>query len=107
MQVAFKGQTILTQYYVQNKKLGAYLSKYKLGIKVDQYSHKGRNSNYEQSRQLMEKSHGITLIRTNPEAPDCINRLINQIYIHIIKSTKKPSKNELKNHWLMIFQKEF
>ena len=46
----------------------------------------------------MEKSHGITLIRTNPEAPDCINRLINQIYIHIIKSTKKPSKNELKNH---------
>ena len=38
----------------------------------------------------MIESHGITIIRTNPDAADFDkNRLINQIYTHIIKSTKK------------------
>ena len=38
----------------------------------------------------MTESHGITIIRTNPDAADFeINRLINQMYTHIIKSTKK------------------
>ena len=58
-------------------------SKYKLGIEVDEYNHEGRNSEYEQSRQLMIESHGITIIRTNPDAADFgMNRLINQIYKH-------------------------
>ena len=35
-------------------------------------------------------SHGTTVIRTNPDAVDFnINRLINQIYMHVIKSIKK------------------
>ena len=37
----------------------------------------------------MIESHGITIIKTNPDA-SCfdMNRLINQIYKHIIESTK-------------------
>ena len=38
----------------------------------------------------MIEDHWITVIRTNPDAADfIIDRLINQIYMHIIKSTKK------------------
>ena len=34
----------------------------------------------------MIESHGITIIRTNPDAADFdMNRLINQIYTHIIE----------------------
>ena len=41
----------------------------------------------------MIASYGITIIRTNPDAVDFdMNRLINQIYTHIIKSTKKQTK---------------
>ena len=48
---------------------------------------KGRYTNYQQSRQLMIESHEATVIRTNLEARSCINRLINQTYMHIIKWT--------------------
>ena len=90
LQVAFEGEIILTQYCIENKRIDAYFSKYKLGIEVDEYNHEGRNSNYEKSRQLMIESHGITLIRTNPDAADFnMFRLINQIYKHIIESNKK------------------
>ena len=56
----------------------------------------------------MIEGHGITVTRINPDAPDFnINILINQIHMHIIKSTKKNRlKNLLKSHWLMIFQKD-
>ena len=38
----------------------------------------------------MIEGHGITIIRTNPDAADFdMNKLINQIYTQIIKSTKK------------------
>ena len=43
----------------------------------------------------MIDSHGITIIRTNPDTADFdMNRLINQIYTHIIKSTKKSLNND-------------
>ena len=41
---------------------------------------------------IMKKveSYGITIIRTNPDAADFdMNKLMNQIYTQIIKSTKK------------------
>ena len=80
---------ILTQHCIKNKRTDAYFSNYKLGIEVDEYNHEGRNSEYEQSRQLMIESHGITIIRTNPDAADFdMNKLINQIYTQITKSTK-------------------
>ena len=41
----------------------------------------------------MIESYGIIIIRTNPDAADFdMNRLINQIYTHIIESTKKQTK---------------
>ena len=101
LQVAFEGEIILTQYCIKNKRIDAYFSKYKLGIEVDEYNHEGRNSNYEKSRQLMIESHGITIIRTNPDAADFdMNRLINQIYTHIIKSTKKSLIDDLSKRLL-------
>ena len=48
--------------------------------------------------QVMKKKtiiggHGSTIIRTNPDAADFdMNRLINQIYTHIIESIKKNPK---------------
>ena len=90
LQVAFEGEIIFTQHCIKNKRLDAYFPKYKLGIEVDEYNREGRSFEYEQSRQLMIESYGITIIRTNPDAADFdMNKLINQIYMHIIKSTKK------------------
>ena len=41
----------------------------------------------------MIASYEINIIRTNPDDVDFdMNRLINQIYTHIIKSTKKQTK---------------
>ena len=97
LQVAFEGKIILTQHCIKNSTIEAYFSKYKLGTEVDEYNHKSRNSEYEQSRKLMIESHGITIIRTNPDAGDFdMNRLINQIYTHIIESTKKQTKTSTK-----------
>ena len=93
MQVAFEGEIILTQYCIKKKRLDAYFPKYQLGIEVDEYNHEGRNFEKEQSRQLMIESQGITIIRTNPDTADFdMNRIINQIYTHIFKSTKKQTK---------------
>ena len=93
MQVSSEGEIILTQYCIENKRIDAYFPKYKLGIEVDEYNHKSRNYNYGKSRQLMIDNHGITMIRTNPDAAYFdINRLINQIYTHIIESIKKQTK---------------
>ena len=56
----------------------------------------------------MIEGHGITVIRTNPDAADFnMNRLINQLYVHIIKSAKNKYKNQLKDHWWMIFKKDY
>ena len=41
----------------------------------------------------MIESHKITIIRTNPDDADFdMNILVNQIYMYIIKSTKKQTK---------------
>ena len=90
LQIVFEGEIIYTQYCIKNKRLDAYFSKYKLEIEVDEYNHKHRDPDCEQSRQFIIESHGITIIRTNPDDANFnMNRLINQIYTHIIKSTKK------------------
>ena len=101
LQVAFEGEIILTQYCIKNKRIDAYFSKYKLGIEVDEYNHEGRNFEYEQSRQFMIESHGITIIRTNLDDADFdMNELINQKYMQIIKSTKKPLIDDLSKRLL-------
>ena len=35
LQVAFEGEIILTQYCIENKRIDAYFSEYKLGIEID------------------------------------------------------------------------
>ena len=95
MPTTFQGEIILTQYGIENKRSDAYFSKYKLAIEIDEYNHEGRNSNYEKKkkRQLMIDGHGITIIRTNPNAANFdMNRLINQIYKHISQSNKEKLK---------------
>ena len=96
LQVAFEVEIILTQYYVENKRLDAYFPKYKAEIEVVKHNHKSRYPNYEKSKQLMIGGHGITVIRTNPEAPNAINRPINQIQTHIIKSPKTLTEKSAK-----------
>ena len=44
----------------------------------------------------MIEGHRIIVIRTDPETLYCINRLINQIYMHIIKWTKKQTEKSTK-----------
>ena len=83
MHTTFEGEIVLTQYCIENKRIDAYFSKYKLAKEIGEYNHEGRNSNYEKNRQLMIESYGITIIRTNPDAANFdMNRLINQIYKH-------------------------
>ena len=101
MEIVFEREIILTQYCIENKRLDAYFSNHKLGIEVDEYNHEGRNSNYEKSRQLMIESHGITIIRTNPDAADFdMSKLINQIYTKIIKSSRKSLIDDLSKRLL-------
>ena len=93
MQTTFEGEIILTQYCIENKRIDAYFSKYKLAKEIDEYNHEARNSNYEKNRQLMIESYGITIIRTNPDAANFdMNRLINEIYKHISQSNKEKLK---------------
>ena len=87
LQTTFEGEIIITRYWIENKRLDAYLSKYKLAIEVDEYDHEDRYSNYEKNRQSVIENHGITIIRANPDVADFnINKLINQIYRHISQS---------------------
>ena len=56
----------------------------------------------------MIEGHGITVIRNNPDAADFnINRLINQIYMHIIKSTKKQTEKSTKKSLIDDLSKRF
>ena len=83
MQTTFEGEIILTQYGIENKRIDAYFSKYKLAIEIDEYNHEGRNFYFEKHRQLMIESYRITIIKTNPDAENFdMNRLIKQIYNH-------------------------
>ena len=69
LQVAFEGEIIHTQYCIDKKRLDIYFPKYKVGIEIDEYEHEHRDLEYEQVRQLMIESHGITVI---PDAADLI-----------------------------------
>ena len=50
LKVAFEGEIIITQYCIENKRINAYFSEYKLGIEIDEYNRESRNFNYEKSR---------------------------------------------------------
>ena len=95
LQTTFEGEITITQYWIENKRRDAYFSKYKLAIEVDEYNHEDRDFNYEKNRQSTIENHGITIIRTNPDAADFnINKLINQIYRHVSQPNKLTLKKE-------------
>ena len=51
----------------------------------------------------MIESHGITIIRTNPDEADFdMNKLVNQIYTSIIKSTKKSRIDDISKRLLEV-----
>ena len=56
----------------------------------------------------MIESHGITIIRTNPDAADFNNNtLINQIHKHIIETTKNQTKLSTKKSLIDYLSKRF
>ena len=72
------------------------MPEYKIGIEIDEYNHKYRNFNYEESRTKMIENHEITLIRTNPDNPNFdIKNLIAQIRICMKEAIKKQTKELL------------
>ena len=83
---------------IQGNKLDDYLPHYKARIEIDEYDHKDRAAKYEKIRQSMIEDHEITVIKANSVVPNCINRLITQIYMHIIKWTKKQTKESIKKN---------
>ena len=49
----------------------------------------------KKSRQLMIERHGITIVRTHPDAAGFdMNKLISQIYKHISQSNKEKLEKE-------------
>ena len=56
-------------------------------------------------RRKLIKDHGIKVIKTNPDAAGVnINRLINQIYIHINKLNKKQTEESTKKYFKKVFR---
>ena len=42
-QVAFEGEIILSQHFINKKRVDVYFPKYKLGIEIHEYNHEGKN----------------------------------------------------------------
>ena len=60
--------------------------------------------NMKKRRKLI-KDHGIKVIKTNPDAAGVnINRLINQIYIHINELNKKQTEESTKKYFKKVFR---
>ena len=56
-------------------------------------------------RRKLIKDHGIKVIKTNPDAAGVnINRLINQIYIHINELNKKQTEESTKKYFKKVFR---
>ena len=92
----FEAETIITQYFIKNKRLDAYMPEYKIGIEIGEYNQEYRNFNYEESRTKTIENHEITLIRTNPNDLNFnIKNLIAQILIFIKEVIKKQTKTSL------------
>ena len=86
-----------TQYCIQNKRLDLYFPEHKIAIEIEECGHIDRNFEHEQIRQMMiEGKRGYKLIRINLEAADFnINRVINQVYMHMKQWTIKLTQNSL------------
>ena len=78
-----------TQCSVLGYKIDLYFHKHKLAIEVDELGHADRDLSNEIERQkALEKEFDFVFIRINPDEENF--NIFNK-----------------KNHWLMIFQKDF
>ena len=97
---AFEGEDMQTQYSVLGYRIDLYFHKHKLAIEVDELGHADRNLSDEiERRKALEKELDCVFIRINLDGKN----------FNIFKEIKKYTdtlKNQLKNHWLMIFQKD-
>ena len=74
-------------------------------VEIDEKRHVDRDPDYEKKRQKDLEKLDYHLIRINPDKMDFNDyEEFGRVSAYIIKS--KP-KNQLENHWLMIFQKDF
>ena len=80
-----------TQYSVLGYRIDLYFHKYKLAIEVDELENADRNINNKIERQkALERELYCVFIRINPDGKDFnILKIINEIYRHIKKLSKK------------------
>ena len=88
---AFEGEDMQTQYSVLGYRIDLYFHKYKLAIEVDELENADRNINNKIERQkALERELNCVFIRINPDGKDFnILKIINEIYRHIKKLSKK------------------
>ena len=101
---AFVGANIQTINSVLGNRIDLYFRKHKLAIQFDELAHADRNLGNKIERQkALENEFDCVFIRINPDEKKInIFKEINKLDRHIENQTK----NQLKNYWLMIFQKE-
>ena len=77
--------TLQGEYSVLSDIVDIYFHNYHLEIKVDEFGHDDRNSNYEKQRQkAIRKELGCKLIRINSDEENLNERkAINEIYRHL------------------------
>ena len=77
-----------------------YLPKHKVGIEIDEYDHVDSDPKYEKERRKLIKDHGITVIRTNPDAEQSTKKsLINDLSKRLLRLEFKLN-HSIKSKWI-------
>ena len=101
---AFEGEDMQTQYSVLGYRIDFYFHKYKLAIEADELGHADRNIDNEIEKQkALERELNCVFFRINPDEKDFkIFKVINEIYIHIKKSSKKSLMDKISKRLLQL-----
>ena len=102
---AFEGEDMQTQYSVLSYRIDLYFHKYKL--EVDELGHADRNVDKEIERQrALERELNCVFIRFDHDAAEFnICKEINKYIDTLINQLFNKLNKKLKNHLLIIFQK--
>ena len=93
----FSNEKLPPKHSVLSYKIDLYFSKHKLAIEVDEKGHTDEDKRKEnESEEKIKNELECKFIRINPDAENYIFVEIGKIQNHIIKSTKKRLKNQLK-----------
>ena len=101
---AFEGEDMQTQYSVLGYRIDFYFHKYKLAIEADELGHADRNINNEIEKQkALERKLNCVFFRINPDEKGFnIFKVINEIYRHIKKSSKKSLMDKISKRLLQL-----